>query len=601
MHPIYRQVVQSWKSISIAEIAAVLILSFAILATSAAQTPTAAEHLQSPERMPIVERPFTTDPDKFTFAIIGDKTGGGLDKWHVFDRAIDEINVLKPDFAIMVGDLIQGYTSDVAQVEAEWKEFWQHQSDLIIPFLPLPGNHDITNRVMYDYWQKHLGRTYSAFTYKGCLFLLLNTEERHSLPESSEGWTGTWFGDAQIAYITDELAKHKNVRHTFLMLHKPAWLHEDSGWSQIEDALADRAYTVFAGHYHNLTLHTRNDRRYFVLGATGGGFTEREARIAGAFDHYSIVTVDGNEINVAIVEPGNIYPADLSTAELKKKLRDIITLQPHLEIESEAPTSEGKLDIALKNGLEKQVEVDLIFHSSENWQTAPNELTFLLQPGQDVIGSVVLSAPSDAFLPLPTYEYSILYGGEQLYRRTEMVYPVNPSEMQPITDWVLLGPFTLDVTEETAAPDVVPPDFANAQLPTYDKSLDKTYQGKHGDIQWQEHHVDSGRVDLDVVLNKPEWSSAYGVTHIKSPDARQVFAQVRWWSNLGRLFVNGVEINLAAAPGEHLFYGRAYVELPLKAGWNTITVHSGDYTGGWSYQMAVDNTTNVLEFSTNPD
>ena len=342
---IYKRIVQSWKPTSTAKLAAVLIMSFAVLATSAAQTPTAAEHLQSPERMPIVERPFTTDPDKFTFAIIGDKTGGGLDKWHIFDRAIDEINVLKPDFAIMVGDLIQGYTDDVAQLEAEWKEFWQHQSDLIIPFLPLPGNHDITNQVMYDYWQKHLGRTYSAFTYKGCLFLLLNTEERHSLPESSEGWTGTWFGDAQVAYVTDELAKHKNVRHTFVMLHKPAWLHEDSGWSQVEDALADRAYTVFAGHYHNLTLHTRNDRRYFVLGATGGGFTPREARVAGAFDHYSIVTVDGNEINVAIVEPGNIYPADLSTAELKEKLRDIITLQPHLEIESESPTSEGDLTL----------------------------------------------------------------------------------------------------------------------------------------------------------------------------------------------------------------------------------------------------------------
>ena len=163
------------------------------------------KHLNFPERMSIVERPFSDDPDKFTFAIIGDKTGGGYDKWHVFDRAIDEINVLKPDFAIMVGDLIQGYTDDKAQVEAEWKEFWQHQSDLIIPFLPLPGNHDITNPMMYDYWQKHLGRTYSAFTYKDCLFLLLNTEEKHSQPEGSEGWTGTWFGDAQVAYITDEL------------------------------------------------------------------------------------------------------------------------------------------------------------------------------------------------------------------------------------------------------------------------------------------------------------------------------------------------------------------------------------------------------------
>ena len=595
----YKQTAQSWKSLSFAKIAAGLVLCLALILGTitivTAQTP------NFPERMPIVERPFSDDPDKFSFAIIGDKTGGGYDKWHIFDRAIDEINVLKPDFAIMVGDLIQGYTSDVTQVETEWKEFWQHESDLIVPFLPLPGNHDITNPMMYDYWQKHLGRTYSAFTYKGCLFLLLNTEEKHSLPEDSEGWTGTWFGDAQIAYITDKLVQHKDVRHTFVMLHKPAWLHEDSGWSQFEDALADRAYTVFAGHYHNLTLHTRNDRRYFVLGATGGGFTQREVREYGAFDHYSIVTVDGNEINVAIVEPGNIYSADLSTAEFKEKLRDLITLKSQLKIEPELLSSNGKLEIALKNKLEKDVEVDLVFHSSENWQIAPNQLAFVLKPGQDATGSVVLSAASEALLPLPIYDYSVLYGGEQLYRRTEMVYPVEPSVMQQLTDWMLLGTFRLDVPEELAASNIVPSDFVAEIPPTYDKSADKTYQGKHGDIQWQEHHVDSGSVNLDGVFDKPEWASAYGVTHIKSPDARKVFAEIRWGSNLGRLFINGVELSTAARPGEHLFSGRAYVELPLKAGWNTVTVHSGDYTGGWSYQMAVDNTMNVLQFNANPD
>ena len=583
------------KSTHLLKIVAISAISLALIATVVAQTP------NFPERTPIVERPFSNDPDKFTFAIIGDKTGGGYDKWPVFDRAIDEINVLKPDFAIMVGDLIQGYTSDSAQVEAEWKEFWQHQSDLIIPFLPLPGNHDITNPMMYDYWQKHLGRTYSAFTYKDCLFLLLNTEEKHSLPEGSEDWIGTWFGDAQVAYITDELAQHKDVRHTFVMLHKPAWLHEDSGWSQIEALLSDRAYTVFAGHYHNLTLHTRNDRRYFVLGATGGGFTTREVREYGAFDHYSIVTVDGNEINVAIVEPGHIYPADLSTAEFKAQLRELVTIQSHLEIKREHASSGGKLEIALKNNLGKEVDVDLVFHASENWQTAPHQLAFTLEPGQDASDSVMFSALTEALLPLPIYDYSVLYGGEQLYRRTEMVYPVEPSAMQQITDWMLLGTFRLDVPEELAALNIVPSDFTADTPPTYDKSANETYQGKHGDIQWQEHHVDSGSVNLDGIFNKPEWASAYGVTYIKSSDARNVFAEIRWGSNLGRLFVNGVELATAARPGEHLFYGRVYVELPLKVGWNTITVHSGDYTGGWSYQMAVDNTTNTLQFSATPD
>ena len=126
---------------------------------------------------------------------------------------------------------------------------------------------------MYDYWVDNLGRTYSAFTYKkNVCFCYSTRRKRHGLPKSDDGWRENWFGARQIDYALTELAKHKDVRHTFVLLHKPAWLHEDSGWLEIEAGLAGREYTVFAGHYHNLTLHTREDHRYFVLGADRWSF-----------------------------------------------------------------------------------------------------------------------------------------------------------------------------------------------------------------------------------------------------------------------------------------------------------------------------------------
>ncbi len=88
---------------------------------------TGAQAPEFPTGAPIVPRPFTEDPDKFSFAIIGDKTGGGLDKWPIFDRAMVEVNEFDPDFAIMVGDLIQGYTENLDTIEQEWAEFWAHQ------------------------------------------------------------------------------------------------------------------------------------------------------------------------------------------------------------------------------------------------------------------------------------------------------------------------------------------------------------------------------------------------------------------------------------------------------------------------------------------
>ncbi|MXY99565.1 hypothetical protein F4Y93_02555 [Candidatus Poribacteria bacterium] len=577
------------KIANFTKIAAAFVLCVAVTIPAPAQSP------EFPERMPIVERPFSEDPDKFSFAIIGDKTGGGLDKWHVFDRSIDEINTLKPDFAIMVGDLIQGNTTDLEQLGAEWKEFWQHESDLIVPFLPLPGNHDITNPVMYDYWKEHLGRTYSAFVYKDCLFITLNTEEWHGPTHEEWDWEKEgWFGTTQIQYVKDELARHTVVRHTFVMMHRPIWLYESSGWEQIEEALGDRAYTVFAGHYHNLTLHTRNDRRYFVLSATGGGLTPRDVPEVGAFDHYSIVTVDGDEVNVAIIKPGSIYPADISTAVFKERLGNLLTFTPHFNIDRTEDVNNGNLEIAIDNTLEKQVIVEIAFHHNEHWQISPHQLTFEVKPGRSTEGTVALRVPSDTLIPFPIYDYAVLYGGEQLRSGSNLLHPVDRADMRVLKNWMLLGPFDLGVTEAPADPNDAPPNFRTALLPEFGENA--TYEGQTGEIVWQGHISETERINLDEVFGNPNWAFGYGMTHVKSPDERYVFAQIGWGSNLGRLFLNGVEIPEASARGTHLYRGWAHFELPLKTGWNTIVIQTGDYTGGWDYRMEVADPTEALQF-----
>lgn len=566
----------------------ILVLCFSIIPTTTAQKP------DFPERMPIVERPFSDDRDKFTFAIIGDKTGGGLDKWPVFDRAIDEINILKPDFAIMVGDLIQGDTTNLKQLAAEWKEFWEHQSDLIVPFLPLPGNHDITNRVMYDYWEKHIGRTYSAFTYKNCLFLLLNTEEWHT---NSGEWTN-WFGEEQIKYVKSQLTQHADVRHTFVLLHRPLWLQKHSGWEEIETALGEREYTVFAGHYHRLTLHTRNDRRYFVLGATGGGFTPQAVREIGAYDHYSLVTVDNKDVNVAIIEPGNIHPADLATAAFKDKVSNLLKFKQNFNLNKYESSSNGSLEVTLENTLKKLLKIEIVFDPNENWQISPNQLSFEAKPGQTTKTTVTLSVPSDTYLPFPIYKYSALYGGEQLLSGRQLLHPIAREHMRVLKNWMLLGPFDLGIKKIPANTNDVPQSFLEISIP--ELNLEKNYQGKSEEIAWQEHNSEIERIKLDKIFGNAEMAYGFGISYIKSPDARRVFAQIGWGGNLGKIYLNGVEIPGAAIPGKHVYSWWAHFELPLKEGWNTLTILSGDYNGWWDYRMEVADPTKVLEFSAKP-
>ena len=76
-----------------------------------------------------------------------------------------------------VGDLIMGNTTNLAQIDAEWREFIGFVERLDMPFFYVPGNHDITNPVMEQEWIKRFGRPWYHFVYRDVLFLCLNTED----------------------------------------------------------------------------------------------------------------------------------------------------------------------------------------------------------------------------------------------------------------------------------------------------------------------------------------------------------------------------------------------------------------------------------------
>ena len=61
------------------------------------------------------------NPDNFQFAIVSDRTGGH--RPGVFAAAVEKLNLLKPEFVISVGDLIEGYTQDEGELNSQWDEF----------------------------------------------------------------------------------------------------------------------------------------------------------------------------------------------------------------------------------------------------------------------------------------------------------------------------------------------------------------------------------------------------------------------------------------------------------------------------------------------
>ena len=216
-----------------------------------------------------------------------------------------------------------------------------------------------------------------------------------------------------------------------------------------------------------------------------------------------------------LLNRGSIHPADISTAAFKEEFGDLLTFQPDFEVDRAQPVASGKLEIELKNMFEKLVKVEIAFDPSDNWQITPNQLTFEAKPGQETQSVVTFLGGSDALLPLPTYHYSILYGGEQLYNRSEKVKFVDEADLHALKDWQILGPFDLGMTERPTDSQAAPSQFVAGYLLEGD-SGDKTYPGKNGQIHWQEYRADSEVINLNEVLGEPDWAFAYAVTHIKA-------------------------------------------------------------------------------------
>ena len=160
-----------------------------IALTASAQAP-AAREAQRVRRVPVftydktalpaakpwTAKRFKNSPRNFQFAIIGDRTGGANVE-ETFKLAMGQINLLQPEFVINVGDIIEGYSDQKAELHAEWDGVDKLLNTLEMPFFRTPGNHDIANKTAQEVWRERFGATYYSFVYKDVLFMVLDSED----------------------------------------------------------------------------------------------------------------------------------------------------------------------------------------------------------------------------------------------------------------------------------------------------------------------------------------------------------------------------------------------------------------------------------------
>jgi hypothetical protein len=207
-------------------------------------------------------------------------------------------------------------------LESEWDEFEGFIDELSVPFFYVPGNHDMTNEVMAEIWEKRFGPAYYHFIYKNVLFLCLNSEDMYRAAGRGS------ISQPQFEYAKEVLNKYPDVRHTLVFMHQPLWNQSDpKQWPEVERMLNSREHTVFVGHNHNYVKYERNNGKYFVLATTGGSSRLRGPDM-GEFDHVVWVTMHDEGPIIANLLLDGIRDENVMTEPRKELISSLLRHSP---------------------------------------------------------------------------------------------------------------------------------------------------------------------------------------------------------------------------------------------------------------------------------
>lgn len=545
--------------------------------------------------------PFVGTADSFTFGIIADRAGGNpLEGWPYFDQAVREMNVLRPDFVIMPGDLIDGYCRREGPEGAskdfneQFDEFAAHANKLEMPLYFIPGNHDVANGALTAPFLERFGRLWYSFDYRGVHFIGLCTEAQPDTENEPHHFT-----EAQVQWALSDIGASKKARHTVVFLHVPAWQDTNQGtlmydqWMRIEDALKGRKYTVIAAHTHHLSMDVRNGCPYYVVATSGGSQTKPHSFYEGRMHHVGLAKVEGDRLFLSILDLDAAHTMDQVKANTQS-IQNIETLQSLRRSNDEF---RAEFTVAVVNPLARSIlaEVSLEGLSPKGWRSsAGSGMSVALVPGDSATFRTVLtvSDPNAAYPPT----LSIRAGNSDLklleVRRPAPLFA--ETDYRTVSMWYTAAPFDggpMAYMEPLFDPRrILPGMFRDHGPDGRDWNKDDLFSGRVG---WKEVTVDErGRVDFGKEYGYLISAVGYAASFVDSPDDRLVY--VRFSVNdYGRVFLNGEPV------GKELFCpedGTVTFPVWLRKGLNPVMVKTANWSGNWFCSLGIGDPERSLTF-----
>ncbi|MBB01099.1 MAG: hypothetical protein CMJ47_00470 [Planctomyces sp.] len=348
-----------------------------------------------------VQLPLPAEEGAFTFAVFGDRTGGPADGVNVLAEAVRDVNLLEPDLVMTVGDLINGYNQTPKWME-QMREFKVIMNELLCPWFPAAGNHDVYWRPLDDpnmprnqhdeHYEMHFGPLWYSFQHKDCNFIVLYSDEGNpetgeknfSKPESQK------ISEEQLAFLKESLKRGKDANHQFLFLHHPRWIGGNYGsdWKdRVHPLLKEtgNVTAVFAGHIHYMRSDPQDGIEYITL-ATVGGHQSGRLPEAGYLHQYHLITVRPEQVAMAAFPVGEA----LNVREITTGLHEQLALlsRQTCDVSSRVAIKDGQpeltdLEITITNPADRPIDFTFTPQSEDsNWMFNPTHTHGQLEPGE---------------------------------------------------------------------------------------------------------------------------------------------------------------------------------------------------------------------------
>lgn len=173
----------------------------------------------------------------------------------IYEKAVDAINKLNPDFVVITGDFVHNRNS-----EEQINEFKRITAmiDSKIPVYYTPGNHDVgqtPDEKSLEKYKDNYGPDRFSFTHKGSSFIGFNTSLIKAQLLDLER--------IQLTWLTQKLQESQHADHIILFCHYPFFIKtfdEPDSYSNITFSDRDlylklfdkfNVNAIFSGHLHN--------------------------------------------------------------------------------------------------------------------------------------------------------------------------------------------------------------------------------------------------------------------------------------------------------------------------------------------------------------